>query len=112
MSMLFMIPVAVVLAGLCFALGWFVHNRIGRNRIADAEARAKAILADADKESANLKKEKLLEVKDEWYRKKQEFEHEANQKRNKLQSFEKQLGGREENLDRKVELVNKKEREV
>lgn len=97
---------------LSFFAGWFINNKIGKNRIANAEEEAKKKLSDADRDIAALQKEKMLEVKDEWYKKKHEFENEANQKRNKLQAYEKQLNSREENIDRKVELLNKKEREV
>lgn len=103
---------AVTLTGLAFALGWFVNMRSGKNKISRAEDRAKGIIAEAEKEATNLKKEKLLEVKDEWYRKKQEYEQEVNSKRSKLQSFEKQLAGREDNLERKVELINRKEKDL
>jgi ribonuclease Y len=106
------ISLGAVVAAVAFAIGWYINNRLGQNKISNAEERAKKILADAEKESQNIKKEKLLEVKDEWYKKKQEFDHDANGKRNKLQSFEKQLQGREDNLERKVEVINKKEREV
>lgn len=95
-----------------FFIGWFVNAKIGQNKISSAEERAKKIMADAERDAAAMQKEKMLEVKDEWYRKKHEFENEANQKRNKLQSYEKQLNSREENIDRKVELLNKKEKEV
>ncbi|MDD8017482.1 MAG: ribonuclease Y [Bacteroidota bacterium] len=95
-----------------FFIGWFVNSKIGQNKISSAEERSKKILADAERDAAAIQKEKLLEVKDEWYRKKHEFENEANQKRNKLQAYEKQIDGREENIDRKVELLNKKEKEV
>ncbi|MEW5799830.1 MAG: ribonuclease Y [Bacteroidota bacterium] len=95
-----------------FFIGWFVNAKIGQNKISSAEDRAKKIIADAERDAAAIQKEKMLEVKDEWYRKKHEFENEANQKRNKLQSYEKQLNSREENIDRKVELLNKKEKEV
>jgi ribonuclease Y len=95
-----------------FAAGWFMNHRIGKNKINSAEEQAKKILADAERDSAAIQKEKLLEVKDEWYKKKHEFENEANQKRNKLQAYEKQLDAREENIDRKVELLNKKEKDV
>src|SRR5690242_19253508 len=107
-----LIPMVVLIAGGAFAAGWHLNNRMGQNKIAGAEERSKKILADADRDAANIKKEKLLEVKDEWYRKKQEFEQEANAKRGKLQSFEKQLASREDNLERKVELINKKDREL
>ena len=103
------IPLVVSIAGIAFALGWIVHIRQGKNRILGAEERAKQILAEAEKDANTLKKEKLLEVKDEWYKKKKEHEEEAQSKRNKLQAFEKQIISREENVDRKLDLLNKKE---
>jgi ribonucrease Y len=95
-----------------FITGWYISNHIGKNRITSAEDRAKTIIADAEKEGNNIKRDKLLEVKDEWYKKKQEFDQEMNAKRNKAQAFEKQLANREENLERRVELVNKKDKEL
>ncbi len=112
LEMYILIPIVVLLVGASFAIGWIINSRIGLNKVATAEDRANKIVADAEKESQNIRKEKLLEVKDEWYKKKQEFEHEANQKRSKIQSFEKQLQAREDNLERKVELLNKKEKDV
>jgi ribonuclease Y len=107
---------AIIVTGIIgitsFFIGWFVNSRIGQNKITSAEERSKKIMADAERDAAAVQKEKMLEVKDEWYRKKHEFENEANQKRNKLQAYEKQLNGREENIDRKVELLGKKEKEV
>jgi ribonuclease Y len=111
-DMVILIPVAVAFAGASFAIGWYLNGRSGQNKIAGAEARAKAILTDAERDATNLKKEKLLEVKDEWFKKKQEYEQESNQKRSKLQSFEKQLASREDNLERKVELVTRKEKDL
>ncbi|TAK65414.1 MAG: ribonuclease Y [Bacteroidetes bacterium] len=106
------IIITVVLTAISFGAGWLVNSRIGRNKIATAEERAKQILADADRDAVNIKKEKLLEVKDEWYKKKQEVEQDINQKRSKLQAFERQLGSREENLERRVELMDRKEKEL
>src|ERR1041385_1394553 len=107
-----LIPMVVVIIGLSFASGWYLNSRAGQNKVNSADERAKKIIEDAEKDANNLKKEKLLEVKDEWYKKKQEFEHEANSKRNKHQAFEKQLASREDNLERKVELFNKKEKDL
>lgn len=107
-----LVLIGVALAGGFFGLGWLVNNRAGKNKISSADERAKKIVADAEKEAVNIKKEKLIEVKDEWYKKKQEFEQEANSRRNKLGAFEKQLNSREENLERKVELINKKDRDL
>lgn len=106
------IPVVLLFVGAAFYAGWRLSSRSGQNKIATAEERAKKILEDAEKETNALKREKLLEVKDEWYKKKQEFDADAHGKRNKLQTYEKQLNAREENVERKVDLINKKEKEA
>lgn len=109
MELYLMILLAVILAGMAFAAGWYVNVKIGRNRINSAEEHAKRIVGEAERDAAALKREKLLEVKDEWYKKKKEFDSESQSKRSKLQVFEKQLESREENVDRKLDLLNKKE---
>ncbi|MEX2117760.1 MAG: ribonuclease Y [Bacteroidota bacterium] len=109
MELYLLIPLAVAVAGTAFFAGWYVNVRSGRNRISSAGERAKRIVEDAERDVASLKREKLLEVKDEWYKKKKEFDSEAQSKRNKHQAFEKQLESREENVDRKLDLLNKKE---
>jgi ribonuclease Y len=106
-----LIPMVVLLLALFFVFGWFINSKIGKKSITAAEERAKQIIADSQKESANIKKEKLLEVKDEWYKKKIDFDTEVNQKRQKLQNSERQLTLREENLDKKLETVIKKEKD-
>lgn len=111
LDLLLLIPMTVVLAALMFYLGWLLNSKVGKRSIVSAEERSKQIIADADREANNLKREKLLEVKDEWLKKKQEFDGEVNNKRQKLQSHEKQLSAREESLDKKFELITKKEKE-
>ncbi len=107
-----LVPMVVALCGIFLYLGWYLNQRSGQNKILSAESRATQVIEDAQKEAENIKKEKLIEIKDEWYRRKQEHDTELNKQRNKLQSFEKQLAGREENLDRKLDIVNKKEKTV
>lgn len=109
MEIYILIPLVVVIAGITFVAGWYLNAQSGQNKIANAEERSKRILEDAEKDANALKREKLLEAKDEWYKKKKEFESDAQSKRNKLQSFEKQLISREENVDRKLDLLSKKE---
>ena len=112
MDPIILIVIAVGLVVLFFYLGWFFNSRVGKKSLLSAEENAKRILADAEKEAKNIKREKLLEVKDEWYKKKIEFDTEVNQKRQKLSNFEKQLAGREENAEKKLDLVLQKEREA
>lgn len=111
MELIIVIPMVVVLMVLFFYLGWWFNSRVGKKSIVSAEERSKLIIQDAQKEANNLKREKLLEVKDEWYKKKVEFDAEVNQKRQKLANLEKQIQAREENSEKKFDLVLKKEKE-
>jgi len=103
--------ILLVAAVLGFSIGWAVTKRMSRTRIATAKDAAKKLLDDAAKEADTLKREKLLEVKDEWYQKKKEFDSDVQSKKSKLSAQEKALDVREENIDRKVELLSRKERE-
>ena len=106
------IAASIVLIIIAFILGWIINSKLGKNTVANAEEKAKQVLIEAEKESKNLKREKILEVKDEWYKKKQEFDKETNTKKQKLGNLESKLEKREENLDRKYDLVLTKEKEI
>ncbi len=111
MDVLLIIPMLVVIIFVFFYLGWLFNSKVGKKSAALAEENSKRIVADAEKEAKNLKREKLLEVKDEWYKKKIEFDSEVQKKRQKLGNLEKQLTQREENSEKKFDLVLQKERE-
>ena len=104
-----LLPTVVALCAASLILGWYIAARVSQNKISVAEDRAREIIDVAEKEAENIKKEKLLEVKDEWFRKKQDVEKELNRQRNKLHAREKQLSNREENLNAKFDVLNKKE---
>ncbi len=106
------IVIILIAAVVAFLLGWFAHSFTGKNKINSAKERAAIILEDAQKEAKNLKREKLLEVKDEWLKKKQEFDNEMNHRRQKSQNYEKKLEAREESIERKFELITQKERNL
>lgn len=104
-----LLPTVVALSALFLFLGWFIASRVGQNKLSAAEDRAREIVDAAEKEAEHVKKEKLLEVKDELFHKKQEIEKELNRQRNKLHTREKQLTIKEENLTGRFELLDKKE---
>lgn len=112
MDTIIQIVIVVGLVSLFFYLGWLFNSKIGAKSLVSADERAKLLIADAEKEAKNLKREKLLEVKDEWYKKKIEFDSEINRKRQKMSNVEKQLSNREENTERKLDLVLQKERQT
>jgi ribonuclease Y len=107
-----LIPLFVLLSGITFFLGWLFHSRSSKYRLLSAEAQAQKILEDAQKSVLTLKKEKLLEVRDEWYKKKQEFDSDYQTRKSKLKSYEKQLLDKEENLERRFESFSRKEKNL
>jgi ribonuclease Y len=111
MDLVLLIPMIIFLVALFFYLGWMFNSRVGKKSIAAAEERAKSIINDANKEAANIKREKILEAKDEWFKKKVEFDNDVNQKKQKLAAHEKLISNREENVDKKLDLAVKKEKE-
>lgn len=64
-----------------FFIGWLIQTKVAANTVKNAKEIAKKIAEDAEKEAKHLKREKLLEVKDEWLKKKQEFDNEVNTKK-------------------------------
>ena len=95
-----------------FVLSWFFSSKIGKSKIKEASINAKKICEDAEKEANTIKREKLLEVKDEWYKQKQKFESDTKQKKNELEKLERTLSSKELSLERKAELLNKSERDI
>ena len=60
--------IAIVIVGLlAFIGGWLSNKKIGQAKVANAEKMAEKIIKDAENTANTLKKEKLLEVKDEWF---------------------------------------------
>ena len=112
MNVTTMILLSVVIGIVTFILGWFVAKYVGKGKVANAEKYAEKIIADAEKEANSIKKEKILEAKEEWYRLKQNAEQETKTKRNELHKLEQQLASMELNLDRRHDLVAKKESEL
>ena len=95
-----------------FIGGWIMSKYVGQSKVANAERLAEKIVSEAEKEAKSIKKEKILEAKDEALRYKQNFDNESKQKRSELQSLESRLTSRERNLDRKHDLILKQEEEL
>lgn len=116
-----LLPILVALCLLTFFLGWYINSRSNKTKIegADnvakkilsdaeskskdkieiAEKRSKEILSDAEKASQTLKKEKLLEVKDEFLKKKQQHEEEVKEREKDLVVDEKRIKIEKDNLE-------------
>jgi len=106
--------VAILLAAaviLSVLITWLLIRKAGISKISKADDQATRIVEEATKDATIKKKEALLEAKDEVYKSKVSLEREMQSKRVELQKSEKRLADRETALDRKVDLLNKKERD-
>jgi ribonuclease Y len=112
MSNVMIIVIAAGVAVLTFLLGWFISRRIGEMKLGKADELAKKIIQEGEKEAEIKKKEAILEARDEWYKAKVNFEKELQIKKSELGRLEKRFAEREANLDRKVDILSKKEREI
>ncbi len=112
MEILYYLLVVIVSGGIAFYLGWIINAKVGKSGTERAKILSETLLKDAEREATNLKKEKLLEVKDEWLKKKQEFDVETNRRKQNFVNYEKKLEQREEQIDKRLEQINNKEKEI
>jgi len=110
-NLIFMIA-ATILGVFLFFLGYFLKIFVAGRRLSSAEEKAKGILDDAQKEARVRKQAAELDAKDLLLKTRTDFEKETKTRREELISLERRLIQKEENLDRKVDILDKKERDV
>jgi ribonuclease Y len=104
--------VSIVLWMPLFLLGWYARKRASESKLMSTEKLAEKIIAEAKKEAETHKREAVLEAKDEWYKAKESFERETQGRKAELSRLEKRYTERETNLNRKVDILDKKDAEV
>jgi len=105
------ILVALGAAAVAFLGGWIAHRRIGEGKVYSAEQLAAKIVREAEKEAENQKKSALLEAKDEWFREKAKIDREVQSQKSEITVLERRLHELESNLNRRAEVLDKKERD-
>ncbi|MFH1856875.1 MAG: ribonuclease Y [Candidatus Omnitrophota bacterium] len=103
---------AIIGGVVLFFAGYLLRRVISEGKIKSAEVKAKEILEEAKKETDREKKEAQIEAKNLLLEIRSNFEKETIARRGELQNLEKRLMQREENIDRKVELLERKERDI
>ena len=93
-------------------LGYFLRKYLAEKKIKNAEAQAQQILEQAKKEAQDRRREVELEAKDLLYRVRQDFDRETKDRKQEMSNLEKRLAQKEENIDRRLELLEKKEKEI
>ena len=99
-------------AAFFFLLGYLLRKLVAKKGLKSAEEKARIMMDDVNREVANRRKEMDLEAKDLLHKTRIEFEKESKERRQELAVLEKRLLQREENLDRKADLMDRKEKEI
>ena len=107
----------VILVGLIalilgLLIGYIYRKNVGERAIGSAEQKAKNLILDAEKKSESIKKEIVLEAKEDASRIRSSLDREVRDRRNELSRSERRLLQKEESLDRKIENIEKKEANI
>jgi ribonuclease Y len=108
--MAFVYPLIALVVGA--ALGFVIRKYVTESKDSRARLTAERVVADAEKQAETLKKEALLEAKDEDFRLKAEAEAEAKERRKDLTALETRLTQREESIERRAESLDKREHQI
>lgn len=113
-----LILVVVAIAGmfLAFKYGYNYRKKFAESKIGSAEEEAKRILERAESESKknanNIKKEKLIEAKEEIHKLRNELDREIKERRNDIQRQERRVQQKEDTIDKKTQHIEKREEEI
>jgi ribonuclease Y len=103
---------AIVALVIGAALGFFARKYLAESQLDRSRTSAERIVADAEKQAETLRKEAIVEAKDEVFGLKAEAETEAKERRKELTVLETRLMQREESMERRAESIDKREHQL
>lgn len=112
MELLWTIGAGTICLIIGLAVGHAYRKNIAEKKIGRAEDTVGALIEDAQKKAETLRKESVLEAKEEILKLRSEFDTETKERRNELTRSEKRLIAKEESLDKKTENVETKEEQL
>ncbi len=99
-----------LIAGL--VVGRFLLKKVFASEQKKAQEQADIIVREAELKSETIKKDKIIEAKEQLFKLKTEFEEEANRKKNQIIANENKLKQKEQNLSKQFEQNKRKEAEI
>ncbi|HEY3429243.1 MAG TPA: ribonuclease Y [Cyclobacteriaceae bacterium] len=94
---------------LSMLIGTLLYKRKLRKNQGEAENKAALIVKEAEITSENLKKDKIIQAKENILKLKTEFEEEANRKKNQIIANEQKIKQREQQISKELETLKRKE---
>ena len=103
---------AVVAIVVGFLIGYFLMQKVLKERNDATALEAQNELADAQREAESMKREALVEAKDEVLKMKQDAERESKERMKAVRSSENHLNQREQSLDKRTEALDHREHQI
>ncbi len=103
------IPIALVALMIGIWGGYSYRRRVAEAKTGQAEDAVRKMIDEAQRRAEALKKETLLEAKEEVLQLRNDLERETRERRNELQRSERRLIQKEETLDKKLDIAEQKE---
>jgi len=93
-------------------VGYLAHEIVSRICTGAAKKQAQAILDEAYENAENLKKEMIIQSKEEALQRQIELDKEVRERRAEINRFEQRIIAKEESLDAKLEAIDKRHEEL
>ena len=106
------IAVFLISAVIFTFVGMMARKKIAESKIQGAEEEAKRVMENAKIEAENLKKEEVIKSKEEVLQIRNDLDKEIKERRGEIQSQEKRLIQKEENLEKRTAAFEGKEKEL
>ena len=106
----------IIIAGIAGLIIGFIVSRVSQKSTIEkankeAEEKAAMMIREAEINAENVKKDKMLEAKEHFLKKKADFEEEVSRRKNQIINNENKLKQREQNLSKEIEQYKRKQAE-
>lgn len=104
------IAIGVAIVGIALgAVGcYLIYKQYLKGKISSAKSEAERIINEANAEAKSIRKDGMIEAKEEMNRRRDEFEKETKERKQEWQRTENRLAQKESALDKKEDLIDKK----
>ncbi len=111
-SIVITIIVAVITLAIGVLVGYIIRKSVGEKAIGSAELKAKNLILDAENRAETIRKEYILEAKEEAHKLRNDADRDIRERRAEISKSERRLIQKEESIDRKLENIEKKEESI
>ncbi len=111
-TVLIVVATFLISAVIFIPVGVLIRKKIAESKIQSAENEAKRLIESVKIEAENMKKEELIKAKEEVLQIRNDLDKEIKERRGDIQSQERRLIQKEENLEKRITVFDGKEKEL